>query len=121
MSYLLKSTPIFEQIFEHAIADHLSIIESLRAERPILERTAIEMTHIVLAGNKILLCGNGGSATDSQHLAAGFVGRFRRERRGLPSVALTTDTPALTSISNDYVTRMCAAGKLRRYVPEGIC
>ena len=102
MSHLLKSTPGFVQIFERAIADHLSMIESLRAERPILERIAIEMTHAVLAGKKILLCGNGGSAADSQHLAAEFVGRFRRERRRLPSIALTTDTSALTSISNDY-------------------
>lgn len=102
MSHFLKSNPVFEQIFENALTDHLSMIGSLRAERPILERIAAEMAHAVLAGNKILWCGNGGSAADSQHLAAEFVGRFRRERRGLPSIALTTDTSALTSISNDY-------------------
>jgi D-sedoheptulose 7-phosphate isomerase len=102
MSRLLKSHLVFERIFEHAFADHLSMIENLRAERPILERIAAEMTRAVLAGNKILWCGNGGSAADSQHLAAEFVGRFRRERPGLPSIALTTDTSALTSISNDY-------------------
>ena len=48
------------------------------------------------------MCGNGGSAADSQHLAAEIVGRFRRERRGLPSIALTTDTSILTSVANDY-------------------
>jgi len=53
-------------------------------------------------GGKILFCGNGGSAADAQHLAAEFVGRFVRERRALPSIALTTDTSALTAIGNDY-------------------
>jgi D-sedoheptulose 7-phosphate isomerase len=53
-------------------------------------------------GGKVLLCGNGGSAADAQHIAAEFVSRFRRERRGLPSIALTTDTSILTAIGNDY-------------------
>src|SRR6185369_889252 len=54
------------------------------------------------SGGKILFCGNGGSAADAQHLAAEFVGRFVRERRGLPAIALTTDSSILTAISNDY-------------------
>lgn len=53
-------------------------------------------------GNKVLICGNGGSAADAQHLAAEFVGRYEVERRALPAVALTTDTSALTAIANDY-------------------
>jgi len=53
-------------------------------------------------GGKVLLCGNGGSAADSQHLAAELVGRFKRERRALASVALTTDTSVLTCLANDY-------------------
>ena len=53
-------------------------------------------------GNKILIWGNGGSAADSQHIAAEFVGRFVKERRGLPAIALTTDTSILTAIGNDY-------------------
>ena len=53
-------------------------------------------------GKKLLLFGNGGSAADAQHIAAEFVGRFLRERRPLPAIALTTDTSALTSIANDY-------------------
>jgi len=52
--------------------------------------------------NKILLCGNGGSASDAQHIAAELTGRYKSERRGLPGIALTTDTSALTAISNDY-------------------
>ena len=54
------------------------------------------------AGNKILLCGNGGSAADAQHIAAELVGRYEAERRSFPAVALTTDTSALTALSNDF-------------------
>lgn len=53
-------------------------------------------------GNKILIFGNGGSAADAQHIAAELVGRYKLERRGLPAIALTTDTSALTAIANDY-------------------
>jgi len=53
-------------------------------------------------GNKILLFGNGGSAADAQHIAAEIVGRYKTERKGLPAIALTTDTSVLTAISNDY-------------------
>ena len=53
-------------------------------------------------GNKILICGNGGSAADAQHIAAELVGRYELERRAYPAVALTTDTSALTALSNDY-------------------
>lgn len=53
-------------------------------------------------GNKILLFGNGGSAADAQHIAAEFIGRFVKDRRSLPAIALTTDTSALTAIGNDY-------------------
>lgn len=53
-------------------------------------------------GNKVLLFGNGGSAGDAQHIAAEFTGRFVKERKSLPAIALTTDTSALTAIGNDY-------------------
>ena len=53
-------------------------------------------------GGKIHFCGNGGSAADSQHLAAEFVGRFQKERQGLPAIALTVDTSILTAVGNDY-------------------
>ncbi len=54
------------------------------------------------AGNKLILFGNGGSATDASHIAAEFINRFRRERPGLPAIALNTDMAVLTSIANDY-------------------
>jgi D-sedoheptulose 7-phosphate isomerase len=68
----------------------------------VLEAIAMAMTATLRARGKILWCGNGGSAGDSQHLAAEIVGRFRRERCGLASMALTTDTSILTSVANDY-------------------
>lgn len=54
------------------------------------------------AGNKLLVFGNGGSAADAQHIAAELVGRYAMERRGMPAIALTTDSSILTSVSNDY-------------------
>jgi D-sedoheptulose 7-phosphate isomerase len=89
-------------IFQKAIREHLRVIESLVPQQPLLERIAVEMTRAILGGHKILWCGNGGSAADSQHLAAELMGRFRRERSALPSIALTTDTSILTAIGNDY-------------------
>jgi D-sedoheptulose 7-phosphate isomerase len=90
------------EVFEQAIARHLSVVQSLHLQLPVLNRIALEMTRTILNGGKILWCGNGGSAADSQHLAAELVGRFLRERRGLPSIALTTNTSILTAIGNDY-------------------
>lgn len=58
--------------------------------------------NVLKQGNKILLCGNGGSASDAQHIAAELTGRYKSERRGLPGIALNTDTSAITAISNDY-------------------
>src|ERR1700750_862979 len=64
---------------------------------------AVELMFAALSnGNKILACGNGGSAADCQHFAAQLVGRFERERLPLPVLALTTDTSILTAIGNDY-------------------
>lgn len=60
------------------------------------------MIRAIEGGKKVFFFGNGGSAADAQHLAAELVGRFDRERRALPAIALTTDTSALTAISNDY-------------------
>jgi D-sedoheptulose 7-phosphate isomerase len=103
-------------IFQNAIADHLAVIQALSDQQPTLERIAAEMTRAIFNGKKVLWCGNGGSAADSQHLAAELMGRFRRERRGLPSIALTTDTSVLTAVGNDYGYEMV----FQRQV-EGLC
>ncbi len=69
---------------------------------PAIVQAAVVMTQCLRAGGKLLFFGNGGSAADAQHLAAEFVGRFMLERRGLPALALTTDTSILTAVGNDY-------------------
>lgn len=69
---------------------------------PQIEKAARLMIDALKAGNKILFFGNGGSAADSQHLTAELIGRYRRDRKSLPAIALTTDTSILTAVSNDY-------------------
>ncbi|MBI4372643.1 MAG: D-sedoheptulose 7-phosphate isomerase [Candidatus Omnitrophica bacterium] len=68
----------------------------------LLQQMAEEISEAFKRGNKILLCGNGGSAADAQHIAAEFIGRFKKERKSLPAIALTTDTSILTALANDY-------------------
>ena len=89
-------------IFGEAFQEHLRVVEGLRSQQARLVDVAHLLSGVLRSGGKILWCGNGGSAADAQHLAAEIVGRFRRERRGLPSIALTTDSSILTSVANDY-------------------
>ena len=77
----------------------LSCAETLA---PQIVRAAAAMTECLLRDGKILACGNGGSAADAQHISAEMLGRFERERMGLPAIALTTDSSTLTAIGNDY-------------------
>ena len=88
---------------EHAFAEHRRVLD---AAEPVILPALASATDAVIAclraGGKVLVCGNGGSAADAQHFAAELVGRFERERPGLPAIALTTDTSALTAIANDY-------------------
>ena len=81
-------------------------IELHRAVRDELAPKIAEAASLIInaynQGRKLLLCGNGGSAADSQHIAAELVGRFKKERRGLPAIALTTDTSIMTAVANDY-------------------
>lgn len=98
----MSQIPDLSSAIDRAIADHLTVIEKVRAQVPIIERIAGEMTRTLRGGNKILWCGNGGSAADAQHLAAELVGRFQRDRQGLASIALTTDTSILTAVANDH-------------------
>jgi D-sedoheptulose 7-phosphate isomerase len=68
----------------------------------LISDTADLIVHAMKSGNKLMICGNGGSAADAQHVAGEFVCRFYRNREPLPAIALSTDTSVLTSISNDY-------------------
>jgi len=84
-------------------ADHSAVVaRAARELPPVLERIARVMHECLLAGGKILACGNGGSASDAQHLVAELVGRYREERRALPAIALTADAATLTALGNDY-------------------
>jgi len=98
----MTNHPDRDTVFGKAIVEHQAVIHSVKDQLELLEGIARTMAAALHRGNQILWCGNGGSAGDSQHLAAEIVGRFRRERRGLPSIALTTDTSILTSVANDY-------------------
>lgn len=90
-------------IFTNSLEEHRRVFDRLIAEKmPDIRRGAELIWNALADGKKILLCGNGGSAADAQHIAAEFVGRYETERRAFPSVALTTDTSALTAIGNDY-------------------
>jgi D-sedoheptulose 7-phosphate isomerase len=83
--------------------DAIKLTQSMsQAMAPDIARAGVAMAALLKAGNKILCCGNGGSAADCQHFAAELVGRFEREREGLPAISLTVDTSALTAIGNDY-------------------
>jgi D-sedoheptulose 7-phosphate isomerase len=85
--------------FEEGIELRKRMAETLPAQ---IVRAGTGIADAVRAGRKVLSCGNGGSAADSQHFAAEMVGRFERERPGMPAISLTVDTSALTAIANDY-------------------
>jgi len=87
---------------------YYTFLESADLKRAFIEenrekiyRVFLEIAGRVKEGRKILLCGNGGSAADCQHIAAELVGRFSMERRALPAIALTTDTSVITAVAND--------------------
>lgn len=85
------------------LQDHRALFELLERDlAPAIADLARLTADALAAGSKLLIMGNGGSAADSQHFAAEIVGRFKMERRGLPAIALTTDTSILTAIGNDY-------------------
>ncbi|WP_448699625.1 D-sedoheptulose 7-phosphate isomerase [Mucilaginibacter sp. AW1-3] len=88
---------------KNSFDEHAKLVElSLTKLADDIEKVSAIVTDSIKNGNKVLLFGNGGSAADAQHIAAELTGRFVKERRGLPAIALTTDTSALTAIANDY-------------------
>lgn len=91
-----------QNIFAHNLREHHDVFARLDALAGEVERAGALMAGTLAAGGKLLVCGNGGSAADSQHIAAELTGRFVRDRRPLAALALTTDTSALTSVANDY-------------------
>lgn len=91
-------------IIKQRFIEHITLVQQVAVSN-ILEQiaaSAVIIKNSLKNGKKVLFCGNGGSAADSQHLAAEFVGRFQKERVGLPAIALTVDTSILTAVANDY-------------------
>lgn len=87
---------------EALFAEHYRVIADTRGQLDAIAQLGTIVSRTVKSGHCVFFLGNGGSAADSQHLAAEFVGRFQKERRGLAAVALTTDTSILTAVANDY-------------------
>lgn len=97
--------PVTREAIAAYVADSIAVKQQLLADTVMLDRIAAVVRLCMEAfrrGNKILVAGNGGSAADAQHLASELVARFEFDRPGLPAIALTTDTSALTAIGNDY-------------------
>jgi D-sedoheptulose 7-phosphate isomerase len=92
-------TTHLRQHFDEGIELRRKMAETMPAA---IARAGTALAEALRGGRKALACGNGGSAADSQHFAAEIVGRFERERPGMPAIALTVDTSAITAIANDY-------------------
>jgi D-sedoheptulose 7-phosphate isomerase len=102
------------------IALHKKLLADL--ETHCLEEIALSakmLIDCIKSGGCIYICGNGGSAADAQHIVAELVGRFIRERKGLPAVALTTDTSVLTAVGNDYGFEQVFSRQVEALVKEG--
>ena len=90
------------QFLTNSLQEHLATIQKLLdASIPEIQRSGQMICDALAGGRKVLLCGNGGSAADAQHIAAELVGCYEKQRRSWPAIALTTDTSALTALSND--------------------
>ena len=84
------------------LENHFKVVQDMKKIMPEVASAGLRVRTALEKGRKILICGNGGSAADSQHMAAEFVGRFVKERQSLPALALTVDTSLLTAVGNDY-------------------
>lgn len=98
MEFQGELNPIIAERF----TDHLDVFGKTMEQMDVIQLMAERCKEALKSGNKVLFCGNGGSAADAQHLAAELIGRFQKKRRSLASVALTTDTSILTAVANDY-------------------
>lgn len=91
-----------ELLVGQRLENHFKVVQDVRKIMPEVASAGLRVRTALEKGRKILICGNGGSAADSQHMAAEFVGRFVKERQSLPALALTVDTSLLTAVGNDY-------------------
>jgi len=108
-------------IFLNNLKDHIRLFEQLESlDTPILEASQLIIATLKNS-KKLMICGNGGSAADSQHIAAEFTGRFVKDRPPIAALALSTDTSALTCIGNDYSFNEIFSRQLRALGIEGDC
>lgn len=123
ISRATAAEPIAEDsIINKSLNQHKKVFESLSASHQAsIEQCAEVIWNTFESGHKVLLCGNGGSAADAQHIAAEFVGRYETERAALPSIALTTDTSALTALANDYDFERIFARQIDALAAAGDC
>lgn len=84
------------------VSARTELLQKVKALRAEVEKSAGLLEKAVLGGHKVLVFGNGGSAADAQHFAAELVGRYKRERRGTPAMALTSDPSIVSALANDY-------------------
>ena len=109
-----------ESVIRSQLQDHSGVIETIERQLvPAIAAAGDLLANALAGGKKLLVMGNGGSAADAQHLAAEIVGRFRMERRGLPAIALTTDTSILTAVGNDYGFDMVFRRQVEALAAEG--
>ncbi len=100
------------------IAEHQRVIAAATEQIELLERVADEMIACFQRGGRLYILGNGGSAADAQHIAAELVGRFKRNRRALPAIALTTDSSVLTAVTNDLGGEHCFERQVEALVTD---
>lgn len=96
----------------------LTELSLIKLRQPIIQAADL-ISETFKNGNKLLICGNGGSAAESQHFSAELVGRYLKERRGLPAIALTVDTSSLTAIGNDYGYQTVFSRQVEAYAQPG--
>lgn len=108
---------VLEQIIGE-LEDSAQTKQRLKASAQTIAKIADAVVHTLRQGGKIVLCGNGGSAADAQHIAAEFVGQFNHVRKGLPAIALTVNTSVLTAVSNDFSYEEVFARQVEALVTE---
>ncbi|HFD33184.1 MAG TPA: SIS domain-containing protein [Gammaproteobacteria bacterium] len=91
-----------KQKLDSAIAEHVQVLQQVESLLQPIEQATDMIKTAFSQGNKVMACGNGGSASDAQHFASELTGRFELDRKGYAAFSLTTDTSALTAIGNDY-------------------
>ncbi len=105
--------------WQAVLSEHAHVVSDMGALAPVLDTIAREIVAGLRAGGRVYVMGNGGSAADAQHIAGELLGRYKRDRRALPVVALTTDTSALTAIGNDLGFEQVFARQLEGLVQPG--